>query len=94
MRFINDYFYVDNANDTQRYLWFPGRRQISSTGEVIMIYGADLHWTRTITISPSADRIYVSIGSASDIDGEDLPEGSVQQASFDDSNQKTFAFGH
>jgi glucose/arabinose dehydrogenase len=40
MGFTNGYFYVGNANDTRRYLWFPGSRQISSTGEVIMTYGA------------------------------------------------------
>ncbi|CAF4146675.1 unnamed protein product, partial [Rotaria sordida] len=39
------------------------------------------------------DRIYVGIGSASNVNVENLPRASVQQASLNGRNRKTFAFG-
>ena len=93
MLFINNYLYIGNRDAVRRYQYTNGSRTIEGTGEVIMTYNSNGHWTRTIVTPPSKDKIYVSIGSASNVDAEALPRASVQQANLDGSNQTTFAFG-
>ncbi|CAF4405381.1 unnamed protein product, partial [Rotaria magnacalcarata] len=51
------------------------------------------HWTRTIVASPNLDRIYIGIGSATNVDADPLPRGSVQVANIDGSNMVTFSHG-
>ncbi|CAF4841114.1 unnamed protein product, partial [Rotaria magnacalcarata] len=68
MTFVNGYFYVGNRNITRRYQWATGSRQISGLGEIVATYEARGHWTRTIVASPNLDRIYIGIGSATNVD--------------------------
>ncbi|CAF5129526.1 unnamed protein product, partial [Rotaria magnacalcarata] len=49
-------------------------------GEIVATYEARGHWTRTIVASPNLDRIYIGIGSATNVDADPLPRGSVQVA--------------
>ncbi|CAF4613708.1 unnamed protein product [Rotaria sp. Silwood2] len=93
MVFANGYFYVGSRDAIRRYSWTSGSRQITGTGEIIMNYAENGHSTRTIVISPNDYRMFVSIGSASNVDVESLPRASVQQANLDGSNQTTFAYG-
>ncbi|CAF1115413.1 unnamed protein product [Rotaria sordida] len=93
MAFNNGYFYVGNRNATRRYLWTSGNRNITGTGEIVMTYSPNGHITRTVVISPSGDRIFVGIGSATNVNADPLPRASVQQVNLDGSNQKTFAYG-
>ncbi|UJR07166.1 hypothetical protein I4U23_011454 [Adineta vaga] len=93
MTFINGYFYVGNRDATRRYLWTNGSRSISGTGEIIMTYPQNGHSTRTVVVSPTNDQLFVSIGSASNVDVEALPRASIQQAYLSGSNQTTYAYG-
>jgi glucose/arabinose dehydrogenase len=93
MAFIKDYLYVGNSDAVRRYRYTSGSRSIEGTGEIIMTYTSNGHWTRTIVTPPSADKIYVSIGSATNVNADELPRASVQQANLDGSNQTTFAYG-
>ncbi|CAF2497907.1 unnamed protein product [Rotaria sp. Silwood2] len=91
MAFINEYFDVGNRDTVRRYSWTNGSRKITGTGQVIMPYPQNGHSTRTIAISPMDDRIFVSIGSASNVDVEPLSRAPIQQANINGSNQTTFA---
>ncbi|CAF0940316.1 unnamed protein product [Adineta steineri] len=93
MAFIKGYFYVANSNGIRRYPWIRASRQISGEGEQIMDIDPSGHWTRVITMSPTADKIYIGIGSATNNDADPLPRASVQVANLDGSNRTTFAFG-
>jgi glucose/arabinose dehydrogenase len=93
MAFLGEYFYVGNQNATRRYTWISGSRYINGTGEEVMTYDQNGHRTRTVVVAPTLDRIYVSIGSGSNVDEEALPRASVQLANLDGSNQTTFAYG-
>jgi glucose/arabinose dehydrogenase len=93
MAFLNGFFYVGNANNTRRYSLDPENCQIFGTSEVVMTYPSSDHWARTIAISPSADKIYVTIGADSDKDPEHPPLATVQQANIDGSNRTTLASG-
>ncbi|CAF1256212.1 unnamed protein product [Rotaria sordida] len=93
MAFAHGYFYVGNRNVTRRYPWTTGSRQIFGIGELVMTYDGRGHWTRIVVVSPDIDRIYIGIGSGTNVDVEQLPRASVQLANLDGSNQTTFAYG-
>ncbi|CAF3823762.1 unnamed protein product [Rotaria sordida] len=93
MAFFNGSFYVGNRDAIRLYSWTMGSRQITGTGQIIISYPQNGHSTRTIVISPIDNRMFVSIGSASNVDVESLPRASIQQANLNGSNQTTFAYG-
>ena len=93
MAFANGYFYVGNRDATRRYLWTSGSRRIVGKGEIVMSYAQNGHITRTVVISPAGDRMFVGIGSATNVAADPLPRASVQQANLDGTNQTTFAYG-
>ena len=93
MAFINNFFYVGSRDTLRRYPWVTGSRSIEGTGEIIMTYNSSGHWTRTVVTPPSADKIYVSIGSLSNVNVEDLPRASIQQANLNGTNRTTYAYG-
>ncbi|CAF3292392.1 unnamed protein product [Rotaria sp. Silwood2] len=93
MAFFNGHFYVGNRDAVRRYSWTKGSRRIRGTGQIIMTYPQNGHSTRTIAISPTLNRIFVSIGSASNVNVEPLPRASIQQADINGHNRKTFAYG-
>ena len=96
MAFSGGYFFLGNHNAVRRYPYTQGQAQITGKGEKI----ADLpgggyrqHWTRNVIVSPDGQKLYVSIGSRSNVDSEPLPRASVQVMNLDGSNQQTFAYG-
>jgi glucose/arabinose dehydrogenase len=93
MAFVNGYFYVGNRDAIRRYPWVNGSRKIEGTGEIIINTTINGHWTRTIVMSPTADKIYHSIGSVSNVNVEDLPRASIQQTNINGANRTTFAHG-
>ncbi|CAF1195181.1 unnamed protein product [Didymodactylos carnosus] len=97
MAFTQGYFYVGNEGDLRRYPYTNGTRMINGTGEVIMTYTSISpsagHSTRSLVVSPTNDRIYVGIGSATNVDPELLPRASVQACNIDGTNQTTFTWG-
>ena len=93
MVFVNGYFYVGNRGDTRRYLWTSGNRYINGTGEIVMSYPSSGHVSRTVHISPDNTRLYVTVGSGSNVNEEPLPRASIQQANLNGSNTITFAYG-
>jgi glucose/arabinose dehydrogenase len=93
MAFANGYFYVGSRNETRRYSWIRGSREISGTGELVMIYDPAGHWTRTVVASPDYDRVYIGIGSGTNVDVELSPRASVQVANMDSTNFTTYAYG-
>ena len=51
------------------------------------------HWTRNLVFSPDGSRIYVAIGSESNVAVEPLPRASIQSFAADGSDQKTVVTG-
>lgn len=96
MAFAEGYFFLGNSAEVRRYPYTPGQEKLEGRGEKI----ADLpgggyrqHWTRNVIVSPDAQKLYVSVGSRSNLDSEPLPRASVQVMNLDGSNQQTFAYG-
>ncbi len=96
MAFGKNHFFLGNTNAVLRFPYTKGQQQLSGKGEKIATLpggGYNQHWTRNVLVSPDGQKLYVSIGSRSNVDEESLPRASVQQMNLDGSQNKTFAFG-
>lgn len=82
MLVLNGYFYVANTDGLYRYPYKEGSTEITSEGEKIVplsASGYNHHWTRNIITNPTRDKIYISVGSASNV-GEQGMEKEVRRA--------------
>ena len=96
MTFAESYFFVGNTGSVVQFPYTKGQQQISGTGRKIADLtpgGYNQHWTRNVVTSPNGKSLYVSIGSRTNVDEEQLPRASVQTMNLDGSNPQTFAFG-
>ena len=96
MAFSGGYFFLGNTAEVRRYVYQIGQEQLTGQGEKIADLpggGYNQHWTRNVVAAPDGEQLYVSVGSRSNVDQEDLPRASVQVMNLDGSNQETFAFG-
>ncbi|CAF3330005.1 unnamed protein product [Rotaria socialis] len=93
MAFVPGWFYVANAGDLRRFRYQTGDRRIMGTGQVLLTYPSTYHWTRSLILSPSGDRLFVTVGSGSNVDIEYPSRASVQIANLDGTANATFAWG-
>ena len=96
MTFANGNFFVGNTGEVLRFPYTKGQQQITGTGQKITELtpgGYRQHWTRNVVASPDGKKLYVSIGSRSNVDEEPLPRASVQVMNLDGSQRQTFASG-
>ena len=96
MTFSGDSFFLGNTGEVRKYRYLKGQQQLVSTGQKIATLtpgGYNQHWTRNVLASPDGSKLYVTIGSESNVDEEPLPRASIQVMNLDGSNQQTFAYG-
>jgi glucose/arabinose dehydrogenase len=96
MAFAGNFFFLGNTDAVMRFPYSKGQNQITGTGEKIAdlpAEGYNNHWTRNVIVSPDGNKLYVSIGSGTNVDEEPLPRASVQVMNLDGSQQQTFASG-
>lgn len=97
MAFWKDYLYVGNTNAVVRFHYQPGQTTAAGPAEKI----ADLpgkgyreHWTRNILFSPDGLKMYVTVGSESNVNVEaDSMRASIIEFNPDGSGKRTFASG-
>jgi glucose/arabinose dehydrogenase len=92
MAFSANYLYIGNQSAVRRYTYNSGQLKLTGVGEIITQLpggGYNQHWTRNVVISPDNQKLYVSIGSRSNAEIEDLPRASVQVMNLDGSDIKT-----
>lgn len=100
MLVLDDYFYVANTDGLYRYPYTAGDTILTGTGDKIVelsASGYNNHWTRNIITNKSKDKIYISVGSASNA-GEQGMEKEVRRANIlevntDGSGEIVFADG-
>ena len=96
MTFAGDSFFLGNTGAVLRFPYTQGQQQLTGKGQKIADLtpgGYNQHWTRNVLASPDGTKLYVTIGSKSNVDEEPLPRASVQVMNLDGSNQQTFAYG-
>ncbi|MBU1823286.1 MAG: sorbosone dehydrogenase family protein [Bacteroidetes bacterium] len=77
MLVLNGYFYVANTGSLMRYPYQEGQTSIKAQGEKILDLpagGYNNHWTRNLLASPDGSKIYISVGSASNVGEHGMDE--------------------
>ncbi|BAZ20026.1 L-sorbosone dehydrogenase [Kalymmatonema gypsitolerans NIES-4073] len=96
MAFADNSFFLGNTDAVLRFPYAKNQQEITGSATKIAdlpASGYNNHWTRNIVISPDGNKLYVSIGSGTNVDEEPLPRASVQVMNLDGSQQQTFASG-
>jgi glucose/arabinose dehydrogenase len=101
MVLLKDSLYVANTDSIMRYPYAAGADQITGVGEKITDLpagGYNNHWTRNIVANASGTKLYVSVGSQTNVDEEGLDAKEPRRAAIlemnpDGSGQRIFASG-
>jgi glucose/arabinose dehydrogenase len=96
MAFTDNSFYVANTGNVLRFDYRSGQEKLEGTGKEITQLtpgGYNQHWTRNLLISPDEQKLYVSVGSQSNVEPEELPRASIQVMNLDGSQRETYASG-
>ncbi|HMF50218.1 MAG TPA: sorbosone dehydrogenase family protein [Candidatus Saccharimonadales bacterium] len=98
MVLVGDWFYVGNTNGVVRYPYRAGQTKIDGKGEKILDLPAGGHYTRNLLTDPAGKKIYVAVGSASNVDEEnqwekDQRRAGIVEINLDGSGARIFANG-
>ena len=98
MTVLGNWFYVGNTNGVVRYPYRTGQTKIEGKGEKILDLPVDGHYTRNLLADPSGKKLYVAVGSASNVDEENVWEKDQRRAGIleinpDGSGMRIFANG-
>ncbi|SFH20412.1 PQQ-dependent sugar dehydrogenase [Pedobacter insulae] len=80
--FIDNSFYVANTDGVWKYPYKAGDTQITGEGQKILDLpagGYNNHWTRNLIVNPAKTKIYVSVGSGSNVAEKGL-ENEIRRA--------------
>lgn len=97
MAFHKDWFYVANTDSVVRFSYKSGQTQAAGEPERLVELtagGYNQHWTRNVIFSPDGKKMFVSIGSASNVDVEADPRrAAISVYDPDGKNHKIYAGG-
>jgi glucose/arabinose dehydrogenase len=90
----NGYFYVGNTDGVVRWKYAAGQKHVEGAPEKIAsVPGGGGHSTRTLMFNADASKLYVSVGSSSNVDAEQPPRASILEMNPDGSGLRVFASG-
>ena len=90
------FFYIANTDAVVRVPYQLGQTRLQGNSEVITRLpgqGYRQHWTRNLIFGPEGKKMYVSVGSRSNADPEELPRASIQVMNLEGGDRQTYAFG-
>jgi glucose/arabinose dehydrogenase len=97
MALLNDTFYVGNTDGLVAFPYTPGATRITAPGRLLATFKPAGHWTRSLLPSPDKRKIYVGVGSLSNIGdyGMEEEEGRAAIHEFDvaSGTDRVFASG-
>ena len=97
MAVVGNWFYVGNTDAVVRYIWRGGTK-IETKGEKILDLPAGGHYTRNLIADPAGKKIYVAVGSTTNVDEQRIDEKDPRRAAIletnpDGSAMRVFAGG-
>lgn len=100
MLILNNSFYVANTNGVMQFPYRNGDNKISGAGKVILPLpagGYNNHWTRNIVAAPDGSKLYISVGSGSNVAEHGMENekrrANILQTDPDGSNERIYASG-
>lgn len=100
MLILNGYFYVANTDGVWRYKYDQGQLEVRTKGEKILSLpagGYNNHWTRNLIANKDGSKIYISVGSASNVGEHGMAEekrrANILEINPDGSGERIFAAG-
>ncbi len=97
MAFNGDWFYVANTDSVVRFKYKNGQTKAEGAPEKLITLtegGYHQHWTRNIIFSPDGKKLYISVGSAGNIEtGDDKHRSAVSEYNPDGSGFRLVATG-
>ncbi len=97
MALVDDRFYVANTDGVWVYPYRDGDTRIAGPGRRLSTYKPDGHWTRNLILSPDRRKLYVAVGSLSNIgdSGMAAEEGRacIYELDLETEQQRIFASG-
>lgn len=103
MTLIRNHFYVANTDAVWRYRYTPGATSITTPGQRILSlpYNPENngHWTRDLLAKPDGSKIYVSVGSVSNVPKDEAAfaverrRANILEINPDGSGERIFASG-
>jgi glucose/arabinose dehydrogenase len=91
---VGNDLYVANTDAIVRYPFTPGQTRITAPGQKVIDLPAGLidhHWTKSLTASPDGSKLYVGVGSNSNVQ-ERGPEAETNRAAIWEVDSKTGAY--
>ncbi len=79
MALLGDTFYVGNTDGVVAFPYTQGARRITAPGRKLVEFKPGGHWTRSLLPSPDGRKLYVGVGSSSNI-AENGPEAEKGRA--------------
>ncbi|MDB5403166.1 MAG: L-sorbosone dehydrogenase, partial [Rhodopila sp.] len=85
MALLGDTFYVGNTDGLVAFPYAAGASRITAPGRKLATFKPGGHWTRSLLPSPDGQKLYVGVGSSSNIaeNGMDEEEGRAAVYEFD-----------
>lgn len=100
MLVLDDYFYVANTDGLYRYPYKEGQNKLEGEGEKIVelsASGYNNHWTRNIITNKDRNKIYISVGSSSNVGDQGMEKeerrANILEVNPDGSGEIVYANG-
>jgi glucose/arabinose dehydrogenase len=98
MLLVGNWFYVGNTDGVVRYPYRSGQTKIDAKREKILDLPAGGHYTRHLIADPAGKKIYVAVGSGSNVDedgkdAQDPRRAAILEMNPDGSGMRVFAAG-
>ena len=95
---VGDTFYVGNTDGLVRFPYQPDQTRITAKGEKILDLPAGGHYTRNVVANADGTKLYIAVGSRSNVDedGEDAKDprrAAILEVNPDGSGMRVFASG-
>jgi len=93
LAFWRNYLYVAETDSVKRYPYDAKALTVGPGEEIVKVPGGGNHWTRAIVFDRAGQKIYVSVGSSSNITPDPAERAAINRYNPDGSGHEIYAAG-